>query len=98
MVSPEPDESAPSGLQLDLLASVLRLRTALADVELLDEFLGRAQVRDLIGSAIMRLEPHLSPATRAWATARGFLWGTRANDVADLVQDRRGQAGGNPGN
>lgn len=87
MVAPVPDELAPSGLQLDLLASVLRLRTALADVELADPFLGQVQIRDLIKSAIMRLEPHLDSATRAWATSRGFLWIARADGI-DLLEPR----------
>lgn len=88
MVAPVPDELAPSGLQLDLLACVLRLRAALGDVELADPFLGQVHVRDLIRQAIMRLEPHLSSATRAWATSRGFLWVARADDI-DLLEPRK---------
>jgi hypothetical protein len=73
MVAPLPDDEAPRGLQLDLLSAILRLHTALADVELAPPCLELIPVRDLIVQAIARLKPHLSTATLAWATSRGFL-------------------------
>jgi hypothetical protein len=73
MVSPLPDYDAPSGLQLDLLAVILRLHTALGDIELAPPSLELIPVRDLIRQCIARLSPHLSPDSLRWATSRGFL-------------------------
>ena len=73
MVAPLPDDEAPRGLQLDLLAALLWLRGAAADVELADPFLGQPVIKSLICLSIDRLTPHLNAHTWGWAAVRGYL-------------------------